>query len=125
MKMSPHCKKHVGSSTFGIFCDILKVLKHYQFCPPPLQSTGVVSGSDFFVWFFLVGQNFCFEAIHTNGFRGWVTINNYRTCQLNLPPRKILETLRTGHFFIFLRPYMMSKIHKKQNFVILSGMDLP
>ena len=44
---------------------------------------------------------------------------------LSPPPRKILETLRTGHFFIFPRPYMMSKIHKKENFVILSGMDLP
>ena len=41
------------------------------------------------------------------------------------PPRKILETLRTVHFFIFPHPYMMSKIHKKQNCVILSGMDLP
>ena len=41
------------------------------------------------------------------------------------PPRKILETLRTGHFFIVSPPYTMTKIHKKQNFVILSGMYLP
>ena len=51
---------------------------------------------------------------------------HYRTCQLNSPPpQKSLETLRTGHFYIVSAPYMMAKIHKKQNFVILSGMHLP
>ena len=48
-------------------------------------------------------------------------VSSYRTCQLNVPLEKILETLRTGQFFIISSPYMMTAIRKKQHFVILSG----
>ena len=50
----------------------------------------------------------------------------YCTCQLKCPPPRIqMETLRTGQFFIVFSPYMMIKIRKRQNFVILSGIYLP
>ena len=35
-----------------------------------------------------------------------------------------METLRTGHFFFISPPYTMTKIHKKQNFVILHLHDM-
>ena len=40
-------------------------------------------------------------------------------------PRIQMDTLRTGQFFIVLAPCMMTKIRKKQFFVILSRIHLP
>jgi len=51
---------------------------------------------------------------------------NYRTRQLNFPPpSKNFGDITDGALFHRSPPYMMTKIHKKQNFVILSRMYLP
>ena len=43
---------------------------------------------------------------------------------ISLPLEKFWNNLRTSHFFIVFSPYMIIKIRKKQNFIILTGMYL-